>query len=87
MDFVQSRKRKTGKSLPRVDFIQPGTWNLVENAEKVSSDWTKSNEAKKFHVKAGFGWIKSNQDCRPLRHPAESCAQSSISPAQPDAAV
>jgi len=65
LDFVQSRKRKTGKSLSRVDFIQSGTWNLVENAEEASPDWTKSNEAKKFHVKAGFGWIKSNQDCDP----------------------
>ncbi len=54
LDFVQSRERKTGKSLSRVDFIQRETWNLDENAEKASPDWTKSNEAEKFREKAGF---------------------------------
>ncbi|WP_139787152.1 hypothetical protein [Cohnella massiliensis] len=68
MDFVQSRKRKKGKSLSRVDFIQRATWNLGKNAGKASPDWTKSNEAEKFREKADFGWINSNQASSNPRH-------------------
>ncbi|WP_139787247.1 hypothetical protein [Cohnella massiliensis] len=55
-----------------MDFIQRGTWNWGENAEKALPDWTKSNEARKIREKADFGWIKSNQASPNPAQPARS---------------
>ncbi|MBN2982113.1 hypothetical protein [Cohnella algarum] len=74
LEFVQSRERKTGKTLPRVDFIQRETWNLGENAEKASPDWTKSNKDDVFGEKSGFDWTKSNQALPTQCHPAQPCS-------------